>query len=107
PVLARPSRGQSLGAVLAGAWAGGKPGFGGPAAAARELIDEGVDGWTVPQEPRAIAAALERVLGDEALARRAGAAGRAKVAARFSWPAIAQRHLEIYQALLARAERPA
>jgi len=47
------------------------------------------------------------VLGDEALARRAGAAGRAKVAARFSWPAIAQRHLEIYQALLARAERPA
>ena len=106
-VLCVPSSRESFGAVLVEAWSCGKPVIGGPAAATRELIDEGVDGWTVPQEPRAIAAALERVLGDEALARRAGAAGRAKVAARFSWPAIAQGHLEIYQALLARAERPA
>ena len=50
---------------------------------------------------------FERVLDDETLARRAGAAGRAKVAARFSWPAVATQHLEIYHALLAGAERSA
>lgn len=106
-VLCVPSSRESFGAVLVEAWSCGKPVIGGPAAATGELIDDGVDGWTVPQDPGAIAAALERVLDDETLARRAGAAGRAKVAARFSWPAIAQRHLEIYQALLARADRPA
>lgn len=106
-VLCVPSSRESFGAVLVEAWSCGKPVIGGPAAATRELIDDGVDGWTVPQDPRAIAAALERVLGDEALARRAGEAGRAKVAARFSWPAIAQRHLDIYEALLAPAERRA
>ena len=106
-VLCVPSSRESFGAVLVEAWSCGKPVIGGPAAATRELIDDGLDGWTVPQNPRAIVAALERVLGDEALARRAGEAGRAKVAGRFSWPAIAQRHLEIYGTLLARAERPA
>jgi len=106
-VLCVPSSRESFGAVLVEAWSCGKPVIGGPAAATRELIDDGVDGWMVPQDPRAIAAALERVLGDDALARRAGEAGRAKVADRFSWPAIARRHLEIYEDLLARAERPA
>jgi glycosyltransferase involved in cell wall biosynthesis len=106
-VLCVPSSRESFGAVLVEAWSCGKPVIGGPAAATRELIDEGVDGWTVPQDPGAIAGALKRVLGDEALAQRVGAAGRAQVAARFSWPAIAQRHLEIYHALLPRAERQA
>jgi glycosyltransferase involved in cell wall biosynthesis len=106
-VLCVPSSRESFGAVLLEGWACGKPVIGGAATATRELINEGVDGWTVPQDPPAIAAALDRVLDDEALARRAGAAGRAKVAARFSWPAIAARHLEIYHALLARAERSA
>jgi glycosyltransferase involved in cell wall biosynthesis len=105
-VLCVPSSRESFGAVLLEAWNCGKPVIGGPAGATRELIDEGVDGWTVPQDSAAIAAALERVLDDEALAHRAGAAGRAKVAARFSWAAVAAQHLEIYHALLARAERP-
>jgi glycosyltransferase involved in cell wall biosynthesis len=104
-VLCVPSSRESFGAVLLEAWNCGKPVIGGPAAATRELIDEGVDGWTVPQDAAAIAAALERVLDDEALAHRAGAAGRAKVAARFSWAAVAAQHLEIYHGLLARAER--
>ncbi|MDQ6796383.1 MAG: glycosyltransferase family 4 protein [Chloroflexota bacterium] len=105
-VLCVPSSRESFGAVLVEAWSCGKPVIGGPAAATRELIDEGIDGWTVPANPRAIAGVLSRLLDDEALGHRAGAAGRAKVAARFSWPAIAGRHLEIYQPLLARAERP-
>jgi glycosyltransferase involved in cell wall biosynthesis len=104
-VLCVPSSRESFGAVLLEAWNCGKPVIGGPAGATRELIDEGVDGWTVPQDSAAIAAALERVLDDEALAHRAGAAGRAKVAARFSWAAVAAQHLEIYHTLLARAER--
>jgi len=106
-LLCVPSSRESFGAVLVEAWACGKPVVGGPAAPTRELIDEGVDGWTVPQDAQAIAAVLTRLLDDEGLRRRAGEAGRAKVSARYSWPAIAQRHLDIYRALLARGTEPA
>lgn len=98
-LLCVPSSRESFGAVLVEAWSCGKPVIGGPAAATRELIDEGVDGWTVAQHGRAIAATLTRLLDDDALCRRAGEAGRAKVAARFSWPAIARRYLEIYESV--------
>jgi glycosyltransferase involved in cell wall biosynthesis len=98
-LLCVPSSRESFGAVLVEAWSCGKPVIGGPAAATRELIDEGVDGWIVAPDAKAIAAILGRVLDDDALRRRAGEAGRAKVAARFSWPAIATRHLEIYESL--------
>ena len=106
-LLCVPSSRESFGAVLVEAWACGKPVVGGPAAPTRELIDEGVDGWTVPQDAQAIAALLTQLLDDEGLRWRAGEAGRAKVAARYSWPAIAQRHLDIYRALLARGTEPA
>ncbi len=98
-VLCVPSSRESFGAVLVEAWSCGKPVIGGPAAATRGLVDQGVDGWTVPQDGRAIAALLTRLLDDEALCRRVGEAGRAKVAAQFSWPAIAERHLEIYESV--------
>lgn len=100
-VLCVPSSRESFGAVLVEAWACGKPVVGGPAAPTRELIADGVDGWTVPQEAPAIARLLTRLIDDEGLRHRAGQAGRAKVAARFSWPSIAQRHLDIYRGLLA------
>lgn len=104
-VLCVPSSRESFGAVLVEAWACGKPVIGGPAAATRELIDEGVDGWTVSQDPRAIATVLGRLLDDDELCRRAGAAGRAKVAERYSWTAVANRHLAIYEDLLQPARR--
>jgi glycosyltransferase involved in cell wall biosynthesis len=50
-----------------------------------ELIAHGENGWLVPQkDPRALAAALTRLLEDEPLRRRLGEAGAASVRKRFS-----------------------
>lgn len=98
-VLCVPSSQESFGLVLLEAWACGKPVIGGPAAATAELIEQDVDGWVVPQNPRAIADRLTHVLDDEDLARRVGARGRLKVETRFSWPSIAKAYLDVYAEL--------
>jgi glycosyltransferase involved in cell wall biosynthesis len=100
-VLCVPSSRESFGLVLVEAWNAGKPVIGGPAAATRELITEGVDGWSVPQDASVVADRLRRLLDDPALAQRMGASGKRNVNARFAWPAIARAHLEIYSRLLA------
>jgi starch synthase len=100
-VLCVPSSRESFGIALVEAWNAGKPVIGGPAMATRELIDDGVDGWSVPQDAAVLADRLRRLLDDAALAQRMGANGKNKVEQRFSWRAIANAHLEIYSRLLA------
>jgi len=100
-VLCVPSARESFGGVVVEAWASGKPVIGGPAAATGELIDDGVDGWTVAQDPAAIASRINTVLDNPSLAATMGARGRDKVAQRFSWEAIAQAHLDVYSRILA------
>jgi glycosyltransferase involved in cell wall biosynthesis len=100
-VLCVPSRRESFGGVLVEAWAAGKPVIGGPAAASRELIENGVDGWSVPQQGAAVADRLAMLLADPGLAERMGARGRAKVARRWSWSRIAEAHVEVYERVLA------
>jgi len=99
-VLCVPSARESFGLVLVEAWSCGKPVIGGPAAATRELIEDGVDGWSVPQEERIVAERLTRLLDDPALAVEMGRKGKAKVGGRFSWPAIADAHLALYSKVL-------
>lgn len=100
-VLCVPSSRESFGSVVIEAWASGKPVVGGPAAATRELIENGVDGWAVAQDPATIAARLEQLLDDETLARDMGCRGKEKVARRFSWDSVAQAHLDVYERVLA------
>jgi len=52
-----------------------------------------------PEEPRAIAAAIERLLGDPGERERLSRAGRAN-AARFSWAETARRTLRVYELAL-------
>jgi glycosyltransferase involved in cell wall biosynthesis len=99
-VLCVPSARESFGLVLLEAWSSGKPVIGGPAAATRELIDDGVDGWSVPQDPAIIAQRLSQLLDDPALAQQMGLRGKRKVDERFSWQAIANAHLALYSRLL-------
>ena len=99
-VLCVPSSRESFGGVIVEAWASGKPVVGGPASATHELIDDGVDGWTVPQDPAAIAIRLSSLLEDPALATSMGARGKQKVERRFSWSAIADAHLDVYRKAL-------
>ena len=63
-------------------------------------------GEVVPLDADALAAALARVLADPARASGMGQAGRELVAARFTWPRIAERSIETYRRLIAeRASR--
>jgi alpha-maltose-1-phosphate synthase len=50
---------------------------------------------------RRIAAAVGRLLDDPDLAARMGAAGHARVHERFTWPAIARRTVDLYEAVTA------
>jgi len=53
----------------------------------RESVTDGVTGLLTPRSPAAFARALERVLGDPALAGRLGSAGRAAVLEKWTWEA--------------------
>lgn len=104
-VLCVPSSRESFGSVVVEAWSCGKPVVGGPAAATRELIDDGVDGFVVPQTPALIAERLEQLLDHPARARDMGGRGKEKVERRFSWEAISRAHIAIYERLMTAARR--
>ncbi|MFP4430964.1 MAG: glycogen synthase [Spirochaetaceae bacterium] len=63
-------------------------------------------GTFFPTDPesfsRGLAAAINRIAGDPVLAARMGAAGRKRAAEHFSWDAIAEKTLELYQELVDR-----
>jgi starch synthase len=100
-VLCVPSSRESFGSVLVEAWSCGKPVVGGPAAATRELIDDGLDGFIAPQRADVIADRLTRVLDEPALASAMGRRGKAKLLQRYSWRAIADAHIAMYERLMA------
>lgn len=71
------------------------------------LVDLDLErGTFFPKDPegfsRALAEGINRVARDPALARRMGEAGRKRAEEHFSWRAIAQKTLSLYEALLER-----
>jgi starch synthase len=71
-----------------------------------EIVVEGETGYLVDRDEsdpagfaRALAGRVEEVLADRSLAAGMGAAGRQRVLDRFTWPAIANRTLELYHSL--------
>jgi glycosyltransferase involved in cell wall biosynthesis len=100
-ILCVPSARESFGSVLVEAWSCGKPVVGGPAAATRELIEDGVDGFVVPQDPRQIADRLETLLYNPDRAADMGCRGKEKVHRDYSWRAIADTQIGIYEQLMA------
>ncbi len=72
-----------------------------------EIVVDGETGYLVDYDEsdpagfaRGLAERLERVLADPDLAARMGAAGRRRVLERFTWPAIADRTVELYRGLV-------
>ena len=72
-----------------------------------KLLEDGVSGRLVPPEdPAALAAALEALLADPAEAARLGAAAKALADGVPGWDEIARRTIAVYRSLLAE-RRPA
>jgi alpha-maltose-1-phosphate synthase len=72
-----------------------------------EIVVDGETGYLVDYDPKeaesfttTLAARIEKLLSDRALATRMGKAGRARAIEHFSWPAIAERTVQLYDTLL-------
>jgi glycosyltransferase involved in cell wall biosynthesis len=87
--------------VVLEAFAAGRPVVASDLAGFAGLVKPGENGWIVRQAaPADLARVLSRVLVDDAELNRAGARAL-QTAQACSWPAIAQRHLRLYEQLLA------
>jgi starch synthase len=110
-----PSIYEPLGIVNLEAMACGAPVVGTATGGIPEVVEDGVTGRLVPIDQAQdgtgtpidpdrfvadLAAALIEVLGDPAMARRMGEAGRRRAETLFSWDSIAARTKEIYSALI-------
>ncbi len=105
-VFVLPSDQEGLPGAVLEAMATGKPCVVSPPAAA--AIEDETTGLVIPQnDPRALAAAVVRLLKDGSLATRLGQAARARVVARYSLDAMVQRYAELYEGLLTATGRAA
>jgi len=101
--LLLPSHSDSFGIVLLEAWSHGRPVIAARAGGIPGVVDEGVNGLLAPfGDVAALAGAAERLLADEALARRLGESGREKVANEYNWDAVAERVHAHYADILGR-----
>ncbi len=99
-LLCVPSTQESFGGVYTEAWSFGKPVIGCDIPAVAEVIADGVDGCLVQQEPEQIAERICWLLLNPAKAQAMGEAGRQKVAERYTWPRLAERTEQAYEAVL-------
>lgn len=96
-----PSRRESFGLVLAEAMACGLPVVSTTTGAIPEVIDDGVTGLLVPPEdPHALADAINSLVSDPEQRRAMGIAGRQRVEKYFTWDKVAERVLEGYYSIL-------
>jgi glycosyltransferase involved in cell wall biosynthesis len=97
-LLVLPSRYEGLPNVVLEAMRFRKPVVATAAPGTTELVVDGVTGRLVPVgKATALAQAIREVLGDPALARRMGEAGRARVEAEFTASAMVDRFAALYE----------
>jgi glycosyltransferase involved in cell wall biosynthesis len=89
---------EPFGLVAVEAMATGRPVVAYDAGAMPELVEDGVTGFVVPRgDVDAMQRAVERLLDDESLARRLGAAGRRRVEERFTLAKMVDGYLTVLQ----------
>lgn len=101
-LLVHPSRAELLPGAVVQALAAALPVLGGPAL--EGIVDDGRDGWIVPDAGTAsfVAGLRERAVSlarDADLRRRMGDAGRATALERFAWPRVVDQYLALYRAV--------
>jgi phosphatidylinositol alpha-1,6-mannosyltransferase len=100
PVTSSDGGFEGFGIVYLEAAACGVPSIGTTQCGAEDAIRHGETGFLVPQDPAAVAEALERLLGDPRLAGAMAQAAR-ELARRSSWRDNARRVLALYREVLA------
>ena len=101
-VFALPSEWEAFGIVLVEAMACGVPCVATRVGGAPDVVVDGVTGRVVPYgDEAALAAAMDALLSDRALAARMGAAGRARAFKEYAWDAVVDRTLDVYRELRA------
>jgi glycosyltransferase involved in cell wall biosynthesis len=104
-VFVLPSIHEPFGIVVLEAWSASRPVVASRVGGLVDLIEDGRNGLLVdPHDPRSLADAVVRLLGDGPLAAGLAAAGRQKVEA-FGWQSTASRIAEVYEAVLEHARR--
>lgn len=93
-----PSRHEPLGNVVIEAWAQSRPVVAAASQGPSQLIKTDMDGVLTPiDDAPAMAAAVNRVLGDAALAERIAVAGRKRYIGEFTEAQVVQRYLDFFQ----------
>lgn len=101
-VVACPSHREGFGVVCAEAMAHGRPVVAGAVGGLLDLVVDGQTGLLVPpRDPAALRAALERLLADDELRRRLGAAGRDRARRLLSWKTVTDATIAAYREALA------
>src|SRR5262249_54160617 len=91
---------EGLGTSLLDAMAASRPIVATTAGGIPEIVDDGVNGLLVPpRDARALADAIVRALGDDALRRRLGSAGFARVNERFTVERMVSGTAAVYERL--------
>jgi len=96
-LIAPSLKGESFGMVLTRAFACATPAIASDIEGYREVLTPGTADTVVPDDPAALAAAVERLLADEPRREAMGAAARALAEARYAWSDIAARLETIYE----------
>ncbi len=107
-VLAAPSIGmESFGMVLTRAFACAVPVVSSDIDGYRDVMTDETGLLVPPGEPAALAEAIVRLLEDEPLRQRLGAAARTVAVERYGWDSIAERLAAVYDVVTERAGRSA
>jgi glycosyltransferase involved in cell wall biosynthesis len=99
-VFCVPSTQESFGGVYLEAWKMGKPVIGADIPTVSYVIQDGIDGFLVPQETNSIANKIITLLENPELRAKMGEAGRRKVETQYRWEILGQQTEAIYQKLL-------
>lgn len=96
-----PSRRESFGLVLAEAMACGLPVVATTAGAIPQIVEDGVAGVLVPpDDPEALASAINSLLSDRPRMQAMGTAGAQRVRECFTWDKVAERVVRGYQRVM-------
>lgn len=106
-VFVLPSRTEGMSNALLEAMAGGKAIVATAVSGSTELIEDGVNGLLVrPDDPEALADALEWLATHPEESRRLAAAAQAKARSGFSITGVASRYVDLYAELAGRSVKP-